>query len=128
MRFIEQLCPPALLYLIFLVIQLGLDLSLGLWITFAIKLFVGFAVVVLLDTFCGIGLSPVSWFLVAAPFVMTALATAISMSTGFDEIILVQTSTEKFTGGDDNAHDIYDPPESSASVPLVAKTDPHRSS
>ena len=84
MRFIEQLCPPALLYLIFLVVQLGLDLSLGLWITFAIKLFVGMAVVVLLDTFCGIGSSPVSWFLVAAPFIMTALATAISMSTGFD--------------------------------------------
>ena len=128
MRFIEQLCPPALLYLIFLVVQLGLDLSLGLWITFAIKLFVGFAVVVLLDTFCGIGLSPVSWFLVAAPFVMTALATAISMSTGFDQVILVHTTKEKFTGGDDNAHDIYDPPESSASVPLVAKTDRHRSS
>ena len=128
MRFIEQLCPPALLYLIFLVVQLGLDLSLGLWITFAIKLFVGFAVVVLLDTFCGIGLSPVSWFLVAAPFVMTALATAISMSTGFDHVILLQTSKEKFTGGDDNAHDMYDPPESSASVPLVAKTDPRRSS
>ena len=128
MRFIEQLCPPALLYLIFLVVQLGLDLSLGLWITFAIKLFVGFAVVVLLDTFCGIGLSPVSWFLVAAPFVMTALATAISMSTGFDHVILLQTSKEKFTGADNDAHDIYDPPESSASVPLVAKTDPHRSS
>ena len=128
MRFIEQLCPPALLYLIFLVVQLGLDLSLGLWITFAIKLFVGFAVVVLLDTFCGIGLSPVSWFLVAAPFVMTALATAISKSTGFDQVILLQTSKEKFTGADNDAHDIYDPPESSASVPLVAKTDPHRSS
>jgi hypothetical protein len=128
MRFIEQLCPPALLYLIFLVVQLGLDLSLGLWITFAIKLFVGFAVVVLLDTFCGIGLSPVSWFLVAAPFVMTALATAISMSTGFDQVILLQTSKEKFTGADNDAHDIYDPPESSSSVPLVAKTDPHRSS
>jgi len=128
MRFIEQLCPPALLYLIFLVVQLGLDLSLGLWITFAIKLFVGMAVVVLLDTFCGIGLSPVSWFLVAAPFVMTALATAISMSTGFDEIIIVQASKEKFTGADNDGYDIYDPPESSASVPLVAKTNPHRSS
>jgi hypothetical protein len=127
MRFIEQLCPPALLYLIFLVIQLGLDLSLGLWITFAIKLFVGVAVVVLLDTFCGIGLSPVSWFLVATPFVITALATAISMSTGFDEIILVQTTAkEKFTGADNDAHDIYDPPESTASVPLVAKTNSKR--
>jgi hypothetical protein len=65
MRFIESLCPPALLYLIFLVIQLGLDLALGMWVTFAIKLVLGLAVVKVLDTFCGIGLSPVSWFVVS---------------------------------------------------------------
>ena len=89
MRFVEALCPPALLYLIFLVVQLGLDLSLGLWATFAVKLVLGSAVVKVLDTFCGIGLSPVSWFLVAAPFVVTSLATAISMGTKFDETVLV---------------------------------------
>lgn len=101
MRFIESLCPPALLYLIFLVIQLGLDLSMGLWATFAIKLVLGAAVVKVLDTFCGIGLSPVSWFLVAAPFVITALATAVSMGTNFDQTVLVYfqpgDSKENFT-------------------------------
>jgi hypothetical protein len=95
MRFIEALCPPALLYLIFLVVQLGLDLSLGMWVTFAIKLVLGAAVVKVLDTFCGIGLSPVSWFLVASPFVITALATAISMGTNFDDIVLVQLQPAK---------------------------------
>ena len=101
MRFIEALCPPALLYLIFLVVQLGLDLSLGLWVTATIKLILGGAVVKVLDTFCGIGLTPVSWFVVAAPFVITSLATAISMGTNFDETILVyfqpSDSKEKFT-------------------------------
>lgn len=101
MRFIEALCPPATLYLIFLVVQLGLDLALGMWVTAAIKLVLGAAVVKVLDTFCGIGLTPVSWFLVAAPFVITALATAISMGTNFDETILVyfqpSDSKEKFT-------------------------------
>ena len=101
MRFIESLCPPALLYLIFLVVQLGLDLSLGLWVTAAIKLILGAAVVKVLDTFCGIGLTPVSWFVVAAPFVITSLATAISMGTNFDETILVyfmpSDSKENFT-------------------------------
>ena len=48
----------------------------------------GTAVVVFLDTFCGIGLSPVSWFLVATPFFITALATAISIGTDFDSKIL----------------------------------------
>jgi hypothetical protein len=101
MRFIEALCPPALLYLIFLVVQLGLDIALGMWATAAIKLVLGAAVVKVLDTFCGIGLTPVSWFLVASPFVITALATAISMGTNFDETIFVyfqpSDSKEKFT-------------------------------
>ena len=88
MRFIEDLCPPALLYLIFLVIQLGFDLSLGLYVTFIIKVVLGLATVVVLDMFCGIGLGVVSWFLVATPFVITALATAISLGTHFDAKIL----------------------------------------
>jgi hypothetical protein len=106
MRFIEALCPPALLYLIFLVIQLGLDISLGMWVTAAIKLVLGAAVVKVLDTFCGIGLTPVSWFVVAAPFVITALATAISMGTKFDETILIyfesSESKETFTTENSN--------------------------
>ena len=116
MRFIESLCPPALLYLIFLVIQLGLDLSMGMWVTFIIKLILGLAVVKVLDTFCGIGLTPVSWFIIAAPFIITALATAISMGSNFDEIILIQLqqgeSKEKFTsGGESNGILQHNPPE-----------------
>ena len=101
MRFIEDLCPPALLYAIFLAIQLGFDASLGMWATFVIKLLLGLAVVVVLDMFCGIGLGVVSWFLVAAPFIITSLATAIAMGSDFDTIVLAQVSTkEKFFGGD----------------------------
>jgi hypothetical protein len=97
MRFIEDLCPPALLYLIFLVIQLGLDASMGLWITFVIKFLFGIAAVVVLDMFCGIGLGVVSWFLVATPFIVTSLATAISLGLDMDNVVLSQLSTrEKF--------------------------------
>lgn len=96
MQFVESLCPPALLYLIFLVVQLGLDASLGLWATLVIKALLGGAVVLILDTFCGIQLTAVSWFLVAAPFFITALATAISIGTGFDNKILDGLVREKF--------------------------------
>lgn len=99
MRFIEDLCPPALLYTIFLVIQLGLDASLGMWITMTIKAILGLATVVLLDTLCGIELGVVSWFLVAAPFLITSLATAIAMSTRFDESML-RGVKEKFVDKD----------------------------
>jgi hypothetical protein len=88
MQFIESLCPPALLFLIFLAIQLGLDASLGLYATFVVKALLGTAVVFVLDMFCGIELSVVSWFLVATPFIISALATAIAIGTGFDDAVL----------------------------------------
>jgi len=96
MRFIEDLCPPALLYAIFLAVQLGFDASLGLWATFTIKLILGISTVIVLDIFCGIGLGVVSWFLIAAPFIITSLATAIAIGTNFDEIVIGQVVKEKF--------------------------------
>lgn len=96
MRFIEDLCPPALLYLVFLAIQLGLDASLGMWVTFIVKAIVGIASVIVLDMFCGVELSVVSWFLVAAPFLITALGTAIAIGTNIDGEVV-----EKFTNPQD---------------------------
>lgn len=96
MRFIEDLCPPSLLYLLFLVIQLGLDLSLGMYATFVVKAIFGIATVVVLDMLCGMGLGVVSWFLVAAPFVITALGTAIAIGTSFDAKVAALLGKEKF--------------------------------
>lgn len=112
MRFIEDLCPPALLYLIFLVVQLGLDASLGMWATLVVKVILGFATVMVLDTFCGIGLDVVSWFLVATPFLITALGTAIAIGTKFDERVLGQVK-EKF---EDKAARKNDVPEGSNAI------------
>lgn len=123
MRFVEDLCPPALLYLIFLVVQLGLDASLGMWATLVVKVILGFATVILLDTFCGIELSVVSWFLVATPFLVTALATAIAMGSRFDDIIL-QRVKEKFY--DKEARD-EDLPEDTNN-PGAVKTDSKKKS
>jgi len=123
MRFIEELCPPALLYLIFLVIQLGLDIGLGLYVTFAVKLIVGLFFVYLLNTFCGIGLTAVSWFVVAAPFVITALATAMSMQMNLDQVILIKgTTKETFVTGAGEEDSIDAPPANSSSPTLVTKT------
>jgi len=123
MRFIEELCPPALLYLIFLVVQLGLDIGLGLWVTFAIKLVVGLFFVYLLNTFCGIGLTAVSWFVVAVPFLVTALATAMSMQVNLDQVILVQgTTKETFVSGEGNEVAIDEPPADTSAPAVVTKT------
>lgn len=115
MRFVEDLCPPALLYLIFVAIQLGLDLSMGLWVTFTIKAIFGLVVTILLDTFCGIGLTPVSWFLVAVPFLVTALGTAVALGTQFDVVVLQQIAPkEGFEQAGDTEEDIPVPKSSNA--------------
>ena len=46
------------------------------------------------------GLGVVSWFLVAAPFIITSLATAIAMGTEFDTHVLGQIAKEDFLVGD----------------------------
>lgn len=123
MRFVEDLCPPALLYLIFLVVQLGLDASLGMWVTAVVKAILGLATVIVLDTFCGIELGVVSWFLVATPFLITALATAVAMGSRFDDIIL-QRVQEKFVDAEARDNDL---PEDTNS-PGTVKTDSRKKS
>jgi hypothetical protein len=56
--------------------------------------------------FCGIDLSIVSWFLVATPFLITALATAISMGTGFDRKVLEGLTYETFLVKDVKTDDL----------------------
>jgi hypothetical protein len=67
-----------------------------MWATFTIKLILGIATVLVLDIFCGLGLGVVSWFLIAAPFIITSLATAIAIGTNFDEIVIAQVVKENF--------------------------------
>ena len=84
MRFIDALCPPALLYLLYIVIHVGLDLSLGLFFTAGAKVVMGVAGVVILDALCSVDLGVVSWAIVATPFIIVALATSISLGLGID--------------------------------------------
>jgi hypothetical protein len=84
MRFIDALCPPALLYLLYIVIHVGLDLSLGLFFTAGAKVVMGVSGVVILDALCSVDLGVVSWAIVATPFIMVALASAISLGLGID--------------------------------------------
>ena len=96
MRFIEELCPPALLYLIYIVVQVGLDLTLGMYITAGVMVLAGLAGVVILDGFCSVDLGIVSWVIMAMPFVITALATSIAMGLQLDRAI-VGVAREHFT-------------------------------
>ena len=84
MRFIDSLCPPALLYLLYIVLHVGLDLSLSMFVTALAKVVMGVAGVVILDALCSVDLGVVSWAIVSTPFIMVALATSISLGLGID--------------------------------------------
>lgn len=96
MRFIDALCPPALLYLLYITVHVGLDLSLGLFVTAAAKVLMGVAGVVILDALCSVDLGVVSWVIVATPFIMVALASSIALGLGIDRAASKYVK-EKFT-------------------------------
>lgn len=87
MRFIDALCPPALLYLLFVTIQIALDVAMGSLLTAGVKTAFGIATVFALDALCGIDLGIVSWAIVATPFIVTSLATAIAMGLDADRVV-----------------------------------------
>jgi hypothetical protein len=97
MRFLENLCPPALLYMLYIAIQVGLDISLGLIPTAVVKLIMGVAGTVILDVFCSVDLGILSWAIIATPFMITALAMSISLGLGLDRMAS-QFLKESFTG------------------------------
>jgi hypothetical protein len=97
--FIEELCPPALLYLIYSTIHVALDLSLGLYATAGIKLIMALAGVVILDALCSVELGIVSWAIIVTPFIMVALASSISLGLGLDRM-LEKSIRETFLTGD----------------------------
>jgi hypothetical protein len=117
MRFIEHLCQPALLYLLFIVIQIGLDLSLGLYLMAATKALFGGAAVYLLDVFCEVDLGILSWVIIATPFMMTALATSIALGLNLDHV-MTSAMREHFMPDATKAKDISagDPPVSTSAV------------
>lgn len=100
-RFIDYLCPPALLYVLYTVIHVGLDLSLGLYATAVLKTGMGLVGAFILDALCSVDLGIVSWAIVAMPFIMVALASSISLGLGMDRLA-AQAFKEHFKSKDKN--------------------------
>ncbi len=90
MKFIENLCPPALLYALFLSIQLGFDVADFAWITAGTKVLFGGATIFILDLLCRLDLGIVAWFIMAGPFIITALATSVAMGLQIDRMTFTQ--------------------------------------
>lgn len=109
MHFIDSLCPPALLYLLYIVVHVGLDLSLGMFFTAAVKVVTGIAGVLILDALCSVDLGVVSWAIVATPFIMVAVGTAISIGLGMDRMAatMMRESFSPISADNKKNKDIY---------------------
>ena len=73
-----KLCPPAIIYLIFSITQMLIDIFKGLYNTAIMKLIVTIMVTLLLNILCEQGLGVVSWIIVFIPFIlMTVLVSML---------------------------------------------------
>lgn len=73
---IDNLCPPALLYLAFSLIQILVDIYKQLYSTAFIKFLIMLLFTTILNTFCASGLSVISWLLVFIPFITMTIITS----------------------------------------------------
>jgi len=80
-----NLCPPALIYLVFSMTQVIIDTFQGMFNTAFIKVWVALIFTVLLNFLCKSGLGIVSWFIVFIPFIlMTVIVTMLLVMFGLD--------------------------------------------
>jgi ABC-type polysaccharide transport system permease subunit len=72
-----ELCPPAIIYLIFSTIQILIDTFKGLYNTALIKIIVAIMVTLLLNILCQQGLNVVSWIIVFIPFILMTVVVSM---------------------------------------------------
>ena len=72
-----DLCPPALIYLLFSITQIVIDTVKGLYNTALIKIWVALIFTILLNYLCISGLGIISWLIVFIPFILMTLVVSI---------------------------------------------------
>ena len=96
-----NLCGPAIIYLIFSLTQIIIDLFKGLYNTAIMKTIVMALVTLLLNILCEKGLSVVSWFIVFIPFIMmTVIVSLLLYIFGLD----ASTGSLNYTCNNSNAN------------------------
>jgi len=74
---LDNICPPALIYIIFSLTQIIIDLFKGLYNTAFFKTIIMIFVSLLLNILCYYNLGIISWILVFIPFIFMSIIVAI---------------------------------------------------
>jgi hypothetical protein len=82
---LESICTPALIYLVFSIVQIIIDTGKGLYNTAFLKLIVTFLFTIFLNYLCERGLGVVSWIIVFIPFIlMSIIISMLLLMLGLD--------------------------------------------
>lgn len=94
-----SICPPALIYIVFSLTQIIIDLIKGLYNTAFMKFIVMSIIGFLLNLLCQGGLGIISWIIVFIPFVLMTIITAMLLyAFGLNE------TTGSFTKNPQDTH------------------------
>ena len=74
---LESICTPALIYLVFSIVQIIVDTGKGLYNTAFLKLIVTFIFTIFLNYLCDRGLGIISWIIVFIPFILMSIIISI---------------------------------------------------
>lgn len=81
----NTLCPPALVYVLFSLTQIGIDTVIGAYNEAFMKIWITTIVTIVLNYLCSIGLSVISWIFVFVPFIlMTTITTILILTFGLE--------------------------------------------
>jgi hypothetical protein len=106
-----NLCAPAIIYIIFSITQVIIDLYKGYFNTALVKFFVMIMITLLLNILCEKGLGVISWFIVFIPFIlMTVIVSLLLYFFGLNATTgtFNCTSTDTTTNSNDN-YSYYNP-------------------
>ena len=88
---LENVCPPALLYLAFSIIQIIIDMYRGDTVQAFLKFIVMVIFTIVLNAICSSGMTIMSWFIVFIPFIlMTYITTILFFVFGIDPSKITQ--------------------------------------
>ncbi len=118
---LKSLCPPALIYLIFSVTQIGIDVVKGYFNTALMKVWQSAIFTILLQFLCNSGLGIISWIIVFIPFMLMTIITLMLLTVfGLDpksgklqvynKQPLIQNSNMKLNHAHKHGHDGRPPP------------------
>ena len=81
----QELCPPALIYVVFSTTQVIIDSVKGYYNLALMKLLVSLIFTILLNYLCSLGLGIISWLIVFIPFIlMTVIVSMLLLMFGLD--------------------------------------------